>query len=77
MIEFILIICIGFSLYALASRDLLAGTIAMSGVSLTSALLFYLLRAPDVAITEAAVGAGISTIVYIWAVRSTDRRDST
>jgi uncharacterized MnhB-related membrane protein len=77
MIQLILICIIILCIFTLESRDLLAGTIALSAVSLLSALLFYLLQAPDVAITEAAVGAGVSTVVYVWAIRATDRGDTT
>ena len=75
MIEAILIMLIILSVYTLFSRDLLHGVLALSAFSLMSALLFYLLRAPDVAITEAAVGAGVSTVILVWAVKATDRRD--
>jgi len=40
-----------------------------------SAMLFYILHAPDVAITEAAVGTGVSTVIFVWAIRSTERKD--
>lgn len=56
---------------ALVSRKLLVAVILMSVFSLISALLFYLCDAPDVAITEAAVGAGVSTLIYVWAVHRT------
>jgi uncharacterized MnhB-related membrane protein len=68
------LICIG-SAYALIAKDLLHGAIALSATSVLSALLFFLLRAPDVAITEAAVGAGVSTIIFVWVIRETDRKD--
>jgi len=71
----ILILLIVLSLYTLSSRDLLHGIIALSAFSLLSAILFYILYAPDVAITEAAVGAGVSTVVFVWAIRSTERKD--
>lgn len=75
MTTMILLLIIILSLYTLLSRDLLHGTIALSAVSLLSAILFYYLYAPDVAITEAAVGAGVSTVVFVWAIRATERRD--
>jgi uncharacterized MnhB-related membrane protein len=77
MIELILLTLVVLCIFAVESRDLLTGTIVMSAVSLLSALLFYLLHAPDVAITEAAVGAGVSTVIFVWAIRATDRRDTT
>lgn len=75
MIEILLVTLILISIFSFFARDLLAGTVALSIFSLISALLFYLLAAPDVAITEAAVGAGISTIILIWAIRETRRED--
>lgn len=75
MIAFLLALVLAGSAYALFSRDLLHGAIALSATSALSALVFYLLHAPDVAITEAAVGAGISTVIFVWVIRVTDRRD--
>ncbi len=60
--------------FALLSRDLLHSVIALSALNMLSALMFTILRAPDVAITEAAVGAGVSTIIFVWAIRHTRRR---
>ena len=68
-----LILCL--SIFSLFAKDLLNSIIALSAISILSALLFTLLRAPDVAITEAAVGAGVSTIIYVWAIRHTKRKD--
>lgn len=68
------LVCIA-SAYSLLTRDLLRGAIALSAASVLTALVFFLLKAPDVAITEAAVGAGLSTVLFIWAIRETDRMD--
>ncbi len=65
---------LALGVYALFSHDLLHSVIALSAVSMISALLFTILRAPDVAITEAAVGAGVSTVIFVWAIRHTRRR---
>jgi len=75
MIEAILAMIVAASAYAIFCRDLLHGVIALSATSVLSALLFFIARAPDVAITEAAVGAGLSTIIYVWAIRHTERTD--
>ncbi|MGM0432028.1 MAG: hydrogenase subunit MbhD domain-containing protein [Spirochaetota bacterium] len=72
----ILVLILGLAVFTLESSDLLYGVIALSAVSLLSALLFYVLHAPDVAITEAAVGAGVSTAVFVGAIRHTTRRGS-
>lgn len=68
-----LILCL--SIFSLIAKDLLHSIIALSAISILSALLFTFLKAPDVAITEAAVGAGVSTIIYVWAIRHTKRKD--
>jgi energy-converting hydrogenase B subunit D len=50
-------------------RNHLAAVAAASVVSLGLALLFALMRAPDVAMTEAAVGAGLSSLILALALR--------
>jgi uncharacterized MnhB-related membrane protein len=75
MIIIILVCIVTLAVFIINTSDLLNGIIALSGVSLLSALLFYLLHAPDVAITEAAVGAGVSTVVFIGVIRYTERKD--
>lgn len=50
-------------------RNLIAALAAASVVSLTVSLVFVLLRAPDVAMTEAAVGAGLSSLVLALGLR--------
>lgn len=75
MIEAILAIVVAASIYAIVAKDLLHGAIALSATSVLSASIFFLAMAPDVAITEAAVGAGLSTIIFVWAIRNTERTD--
>ncbi len=75
MVRIMILMLIILAVYTLTSRNLLHGILALSAFSLISAMLFYLLKAPDVAITEAAVGAGISTIIFVWAIKVTDKWD--
>jgi energy-converting hydrogenase B subunit D len=58
---------------ALRHRDLLASVIYMAVMSMLLSLEFYILRAPDVAIAEAAIGAGLATAVYVVAINRTRR----
>ena len=74
MTELILGAILVLSVACLLFKDLVAAIVAVSGISLLSALLFLRMGAPDVAITEAAVGAGISTLIYVWAIRVMGRR---
>jgi len=54
-------------------RDLLAAALASAAMSLLLSLEFYMLHAPDVAIAEAAVGAGVVTAVVVYGIAKTDR----
>ena len=50
-------------------EDFLAALAAFSVVSLGLSVLFVILRAPDVAMTEAAIGAGLSSLLFALALR--------
>ena len=50
-------------------QNLMAALAAASVVSLAVSILFVLLRAPDVAMTEAAVGAGLSSLILALGLR--------
>ena len=75
MVILLLSLILILAVFSLAAKDLLHSVIALSGISLLSTVLFYILRAPDVAIAEAAVGAGVSTVVFVWAIRNTDTKE--
>jgi uncharacterized MnhB-related membrane protein len=57
-----------FSILAVEARRIFDSVLALSAVSLLSVLLFIVLKAPDVAITEAAVGSGLASAVMIFAL---------
>lgn len=57
------------ALYVALSRDLLAVVMVFSAYSLLCAGMFMVMDAADVAFTEAAVGAGVSTILLLLALR--------
>lgn len=77
MTEVLLMLLLVMGFLALQVRNLLSAVIFLAVLSLLSSLLFYHLHAPDVAITEAVVGAGVSTVVFIWLLHRTERRDNT
>jgi uncharacterized MnhB-related membrane protein len=63
------------ALLAVFSRDLLAAVIIFSVYSLIMSLMWQRLQAPDLALTEAAVGAGITTVLFVVAIFKTRRRE--
>lgn len=75
LIAFLLLLMIGASFYAVMQKDLLYAVIATSIISLVLSILFYLLQAPDVALTEAAIGVALTTIIFIIAIRNTVRHE--
>jgi len=50
-------------------ENYLAAVVAASVVSLGLSVLFTLLQAPDVALAEAAVGAGLSGVIFALALK--------
>ncbi len=68
-----IILMIGAAIYAALMKDLIFATIGTSVISLALSVMFYLLHAPDVALTEAAIGVALSTIIFVIAVRNTER----
>ncbi|OPL19598.1 MAG: hypothetical protein AVO35_09785 [Candidatus Aegiribacteria sp. MLS_C] len=77
MVEALLVLMLISSVFALLIRDMLAAVLLLGVFSMLSCLVFFLLSAPDVALTEAAVGTGVGTVILIWIVYRTERRDRT
>ncbi len=61
----LLLLLIVVAITVILTRDLLKATMLFAIYSLTIAALFATLDAGDVALTEAAVGAGISTVLIL------------
>ena len=68
---FVLLIMLAFAV--VRTRSLFAVAMLSGAFSLISALLFVTLDAVDVAFTEAAVGAGISTVLMLGTLALTSR----
>ena len=50
------------------TKDLLSAIIIFASYSLVMAILWLILMAPDIALTEAAIGAGVTTILMVATV---------
>ncbi|WP_461863849.1 DUF4040 domain-containing protein [Thermococcus sp.] len=76
-IEYLMVfIMIAAAVFAVEWRDLLAAVVGMAAVSLVASILFFFLQAPDVAMTEAAIGAAMSAAVFIFAIKRTQRYET-
>ena len=54
------------AIMAVHHKSLVTAVIASGTVSLFASIMFLLLAAPDVAMTEAAIGSGLSTIIFFY-----------
>ena len=69
----LLLVLIATAVLSLMARDLLAAVALLAAYSLFAALLFAGLQALDVALVEAALGAGLTGIMLIAAILLTSR----
>ena len=65
---------IGTAAVALFTSTRITAVLASGLVSLFASVLFLLLAAPDVAMTEAAIGSGLTTFLFLF-VLSRIRRE--
>ncbi|MBR1671808.1 MAG: DUF4040 domain-containing protein [Fretibacterium sp.] len=65
LLGFLIVCALAVSL----ARDLLNSVIIFMSYSLIMSAVWVLLRAPDLAITEAAVGAGVTSVLFFLALR--------
>ena len=80
LFEIILLICLIVCAVSVAfTKDLLTSIVIFMSYSLIMCIIWILLQSPDLAITEAAVGAGVTSILFfitlkkIRAIRKEER----
>ncbi|MBL6946802.1 MAG: DUF4040 domain-containing protein [Rhodospirillales bacterium] len=69
------LVCVSMIATAIAAvfqRSLLSAVIMVGFVSLMVSYLFLRMDAPDVAMTEAAIAAGLTTVIFLIAIRRTE-----
>ncbi|SFZ98241.1 hypothetical protein MNB_SV-5-837 [hydrothermal vent metagenome] len=67
LFAFVAVVLVAF--VAITHRSLPDSIILFMGVGLGAVVLFFVFQAPDVALTEAVIGAGISTIIFLMALK--------
>jgi uncharacterized MnhB-related membrane protein len=60
------IVMIVMSIIAIHHKNNTLAVLSAGGVSLVASILYLLLAAPDVALTEAAIGSGLTTIIFFY-----------
>ena len=69
----LLLFVLGAALATAVLRDVLGAIIAFATYSLGIAVIWVVLQAPDVGLTEAAVGAGVTTVLFLLTIAKTVR----
>jgi len=60
------IVMLIMGVYAIYAKKLSIAIISTSVLSLIASVLFLVMAAPDVAMTEAAIGSGLTTIIFFY-----------
>ena len=64
----ILLLAIAF--VAINAKKIIHSVLYLSGLSMLAVVSFVLMKAPDVAITEAVIGSGLVTALFIFTLLS-------
>ena len=62
------LIMISTALAAVYTKDLVSAVVLSGAVSLTASILYLVLASPDVAMTEAAIGSGLTTVIFLYSI---------
>jgi len=63
------LLSISAAVYAVLTKKTLNAIVASGIISLSASIIFLLVSAPDVAMTEATIGAGLTTVVFLYALK--------
>lgn len=72
----LLVFLLACAIAAAVTKRLLVSVVIFMSYSLVMSLIWVLLQSPDLAITEAAVGAGVTSILFFVTLRKIGRIDS-
>ena len=75
IILFTFLAVIAVALGAILSKDITQSVMLFMGVGLGSVVLFFIFQAPDVALTEAVIGTGLSTAIFLLGIRHTSQEE--
>lgn len=73
LLAFIALASITAALAAVLSKKLSYAILASGVISLFASIFFLILASPDVAMTEAAIGAGLTTFLFFVVLRKTEK----
>ena len=71
----VLAAAIGCAIEAIRSPRLLVSALWLAGTSALVALMIYILGAPEIAVVELSVGAGLVTVLFVFAISIAGEED--
>ena len=71
--EILLVAATVMSILAIEMKYLLLSVIVLGSFGLVLAIIFFMLSAPDIAITQASVIAAVTTLIFIVTIKKTER----
>jgi len=75
LITTLVVIMIASAIFAVVTKKVANAIISSGVISLFASIIFLLLASPDVAMTEAAIGAGLTTFLFFIIVRKIEKQD--
>lgn len=75
-----IVLCAGIligGLLAVTLNNMLSAVISAGLSSLFASVVYVVLAAPDVAMTEASIGSGLTTMIFLYAIRKTQANNKT
>jgi len=70
------IVSLVLAFVAIHNEKLSVAIIAAGVVSLFASVLYLLMAAPDVAMTEASIGSGLSTLIFFYVLNKIKKSDA-
>ncbi|MBU2643442.1 DUF4040 domain-containing protein [bacterium] len=70
------LLCVGIiisGILAIYLENLVGAVVSAGLASLFASVTYVLLAAPDVAMTEASIGAGLTTMIFLYAISKTKK----
>lgn len=62
------VIMLAAAVAAIYFKSLLASIISAGVISLMASVIYLILGSPDVAMTEASIGSGLTTVIFLFAL---------
>jgi uncharacterized MnhB-related membrane protein len=74
MLSTLALVMVISAVMAVLSKEMPLAILASGTISLLASIFFLVLASPDVAMTEAAIGAGLTTFLFFIILRKTDQK---